>query len=58
MLNYIHILVRTNQYGIHLIYVLALPLLYIGTSHHVYRRHLNYGVELLLVIIETSVTSG
>ena len=58
MLNYIHILVRTNQYGIHLIYVLALPPSYTGTSRHVYRRHLNYGVEILLVIIEISVTSG
>jgi hypothetical protein len=58
MLNYVHILVRTTQYGIHLTYVLALPPSYIGMSHHVYKRHLNDGVEILLVITESFVTSG
>lgn len=58
MLNYTHILVRTNHCGIHLTYVLALPSSYIGKSYHVYRTYLNDGVELLLVIIESFVTSG
>jgi hypothetical protein len=58
MLDCIHILVRTTHYGTHLTYVHALPLSYIGTTHFGNRRHFNDGVNILLVSIESFVTSG